>query len=61
MAEFWQLTFPMPGNSENAAQRAEQGGGMDCILQIRSVCPETSTAQCVLPQRQQHACKWGRL
>ena len=26
MAEFWQLTFPMPGNSENAAQRAEQGG-----------------------------------
>ncbi len=26
MAEFWQLTFPMPGNSENAAQRAEQAG-----------------------------------
>ena len=26
MAEFWQLTFPTPGNSENVARRAEQGG-----------------------------------
>ena len=26
MAEFWQLTFPVPGNSENVARRAEESG-----------------------------------
>ena len=26
MTEFWQLTFPMPGQSENTARRVEQAG-----------------------------------
>ena len=26
MAEFWQITFPMPGKSEEVARRAEEAG-----------------------------------